>query len=211
MAKLDSLNFRRSVVVALIGAVIAGFAALAVNFYVTSTTFRRDLNQQRRLQLTRSSNFLVIVRDELASVERNLTDGSLTAKLDGPRIVRTTARWPTQVWSVARWNDDLLNMESALLRSIASIYDEIFRLDGLLDNAYQMESMGAAMSGMLRAMAEGDASMRPGIERALNTPSPTTVALLASYTEGVERIKKRIPDVLTALDIKIKELQRELQ
>lgn len=210
MPKFEFAKFRKSVFGLIIGAIGSAAIALLANLYTTASAFKQNLRHQERLQLTRTANFLVIVRDEIAAVQRNIEDGSLAMGVFKSNLSRPSARWPTQMWTVARWNADLLNMESALLRLLASVYDDIYRLDGLVDAAARMQEGGSVMAPILRALStdsEIDEKTKKAFQAGLDEPSPELKIVLDIYSEGIQRIKRRLPDVLTALDLKIAELQ----
>lgn len=66
------------------------------------------------------------------------------------------------------------------------------------------------MAPILRALStdsEIDEKTKKAFQAGLDEPSPELKIVLDIYSEGIQRIKRRLPDVLTALDLKIAELQ----
>ena len=188
----------------LVLAIVAGVLTLTIQLVLTTSTFRRDSQENRRLRLTRTLNVLTILRDEIGRVQERITTGSLGMRAD-QLATAPAPRWPVQMWNSIRWNWDLLTIDTAIIKQVASLYDEILEADAIAESIRNSVNTGTAMAEYLRSVvpAEFQAKTQPA-------PSESIKGFVAAYEQRRNHIASRLPDVLTSLDYAIQQLRREL-
>ncbi len=193
------------------GALIAAFLALLLNLFLTSTSFRRSLDHDQQSRIRRTINFLAIVRDELIRVRDQLDVGLFDASVSGRTIVRPRGAWPVQMWSAMRWNGDLLSVDTAVLKLLASQYDQIYFANSLLEQAYEVDRAGSVLplDVLLDLIPPAELRVSAKVRSRLAGPSEALVETLRSYDQVKVDIRKRLPDVIAALDLVLADLQRQ--
>ncbi|MEO8382497.1 MAG: hypothetical protein ABI779_22750 [Acidobacteriota bacterium] len=195
--------------ITVIGAFVAAALALLTNLYLTSSSFRHSLRQDDQARVRRGINFLTIVRDELTRVRDQLDSGLLDASISGRRLVRPQGAWPVQMWSSMRWNDDILMVDTEVLKLLASQYDQIYFANSLLEQAYNADGAANVLPMDILVEMIPPNEMPPKVRQRLSGPPEGLVASLRSYDQVKGDIRKRLPDVIAALGLSIAELQKQ--
>jgi len=195
----------------IIGACITGALTLGVNFFITTSSLRQSLSEQRHLQMTRTLNSVVLMRDELVRTQEAIKAGLLDLTVIDGKLSRPKARWPTQMWSTLRWSPDFLNFDTVVIKSLSSLYDDIYFIDSLRESVDETLKVSAGMEPLLSALrVEAAAGRAPASFRDIDKMPAGIQDTVRTYDAAKQHLANRLPDVLSSLEIAIRSLQSSL-
>lgn len=213
---MPQLQFQRykptAVQLVVLAALLTGVVTFSTNLFITANTFRRTLEQDHYLRVRRTINLMTILRNELARLKEQIATGRLDAAISETQFVPPKESWPAQMWAYVRWSSDLLNVDTEVIKMLSSIYDQINQANSLIVEAKDAERVELATRGSMNAMTTLFAAAGAPVKRMRdkNPEPPLPLMRSVSAHESIKaEISKRLPDVLTAIDLAISKLQEE--